>query len=165
MTSNEQKTINQLCEMVNDIKNENKTLTEKLNKTIEDMNTKVNQKHIPLSLEKDILGVMQSSVQKAIEESLTKYDSPLVKLVTCVVNEHSVELKEIITESFDVVIKKDEFKKAIRDGFSHKVARTIISNNNGLFEKVSNQLKQDMVFKSKMSLAVANVINECLENK
>ena len=111
------------------------------------------------------MSVTQNSIQAAIKESLTKYDSPLVKLVTAVVNEHSQQLKQIISESFDDVIKMDEFKEAIRDGFSHKVARTIISNNDGLFEKASNELKQDSVFKAKMSLAVANVVSECLNEK
>jgi len=165
MTNNEQKTIDQLCKIVSDIKTENRLLTEKLSKTIEEINTKVNQKHVPITLEKDILGTVQSSIQKAIYESLTKYDSPLVKLVSVVVNENSVELKQIISESFNEVIKKDEFKQAIVDGFSHKVARTIISNNDGLFEKVSNELKQDSVFKAKMALAVSNVVNKCLDKR
>jgi hypothetical protein len=165
MTNNEQKTIDQLLKTVSDIKTENRLLVDKLTKTIEEINTKVNQKHVPITLEQDILSTAQISIQKAIQESLTKYDSPLVKLVTNVINENSTELKKIISDSFNDVIKLEEFKDAIRTGFSHKIARTIISNNDGLFDKVSNELKQDAVFKSKMSLAVANVVNECLENR
>ena len=165
MTNKEEKTVEQLIGLVSQIKSDNKALAEKLNITIEEINKKVEQKHMPITLEQDILGVMQSSIQKAIQESLTKYDSPLIKLVTAVVNEHSVELKQIISDSFNETIKKDEFKKAIVDGFSHKIARTIISNNDSLFEKVSSQLKQDAVFKAKMSLAVSNVVNECLEKE
>lgn len=45
---------------------------------------------------------------------------------------------------------------------SHKVTRTIISNNEGLFDKVSNELKNDATFKAKMAIAVSNVVNECL---
>jgi C4-type Zn-finger protein len=82
-----------------------------------------------------------------------------------VVNEHSAELRILIADSFSEVIRTDDFKASIRTGFSHKIARTIISNNDGLFDKVGNELKQDAVFKSKMALAVANVINECLENR
>jgi len=164
MTKDEQKTIDQLYKMVADIKTENRLLTEKLSKVIEEMNIKVNQKHIPITLEQDILSITQQSIQKAIQESLTKYDSPLVKLVTSVINENSKELKEIISSSFNDVIKLEEFKNSIRTGFSHKIARTIISNNDGLFDKVSNELKQDAVFKSKMALAVANVVDECLDN-
>jgi hypothetical protein len=59
----------------------------------------------------------------------------------------------------------DDFKQAIVSGFSHKVARTIISNNDGLFDKVSNDLKQDAIFKSRMSLAVSNVVEECLKDR
>lgn len=165
MTNAEQKTIDQLLRTVLDIKTENKLLVETLKKTIEEINTKVNQKHIPITLEQDILSTAQVSIQKAIQESLTKYDSPLVKLVTSVINENSIELRKIISDSFNDVIKLDEFKDAIRTGFSRKIARTIISNNDGLFDKVSNELKQDSVFKSKMALAVANVVNECLECK
>ena len=38
------------------------------------------------------------------------------------------------------------------------------SQHDGLFDKVSNELKQDSVFKAKMSLAVSNVVEECLNN-
>lgn len=165
MTNSEQKTIDQLYKTVSDIKSENRLLVEKLIETTNKLDEKVNRKHVPIFLEQDILSTVQISIQKAIQESLTKYDSPLVKLVTCVVNENSTELKQIISESFNEVIKLDEFKDSIRVGFSHKVARTIISNNNGLFEKVSNDLKQDTVFKSKMAVAVANVVEECLVDR
>lgn len=165
MTKDEQRTIDQLYKTVSDIKVENRLLVEKLTKTIEEINNKVNQKHMPITLEQDILSTAQISIQKAIQESLTGYNSPLVKLVTSVINENSTELKSIISDSFKEVIKLDDFKASIRTGFSHKIARTIISNNDGLFDKVSNELKQDAVFKSKMSLAVANVVDECLEGR
>lgn len=165
MTDQEQKTIDKVFELLSDIKRENNEFKNQTTQTVESINKKVDAKLFPVTLEQDILSVTQNSIQAAIKESLTKYDSPLVKLVTQVVNEHSQQLKQIISESFDEVIQMDEFKAAIRDGFSHKVARTIISNNDGLFEKVSNELKQDSVFKAKMSLAVANVVNECLTEK
>jgi len=165
MTTQEQKTIDKLYELLSEIKKENNSYKNQTTQTVESINKKVDTKLFPVTLEQDILSATQNSIQVAIKESLTKYDSPLVKLVTAVVNEHSQQLKEIISESFDDVIQMDEFKTAIRDGFSHKVARTIISNNDGLFEKVSNELKQDSVFKAKMSLAVANVVSECLNEK
>ena len=165
MTTTEQKTIDNLYKLVSDIKLENKVLVQEISKVIDDINTKVNTKYEPITLEQDILSTVQTSMQKAMQESLTKYDSPLVKLVTSVVTENSSELKKIISESFNEVIKLADFKAAIKTGFSHKIARTIISNNDGLFDKVSNDLKQDAVFKSKMALAVATVVNECLEER
>jgi len=165
MTKDEQKQINILIETVNILKQENKLLTEKLTEMVNTMNNKVNEKYMPVQLELDILQTAQTSIQKAIHESLTGYNSPLIKLVIKVIEDKSTEFKTIISDSFDEVIKLDEFKKSIREGFSHKIARNIISNNNGLFDKISNELKQDAVFKSKMTLAVVNVVNECLEEK
>lgn len=114
------------------------------------------------NLEKDILTTSQQAINNAIKEALGKYDSPLIKLVSQVVAENSTELKSLISDSFTKVIRTDNFKESIVNAFSHKVARTIISNNDGLFDKVSNELKQDAMFKAKMALAVAQVVNECL---
>lgn len=116
-------------------------------------------------LQKEILQSAQQAVSASIRETLTKYDSPLIKLVKDVVNENSVELKELISSSFKTVIRTEEFKTSILSAFSHKVARTIISNNDGLFDKVSNELKQDSVFKAKMALAVSNVVEACLSER
>lgn len=165
MNKEEQKTINQLCQIVSEIKQENKNLTETLTNMVNKLNEKVEKKNEPIYLEKDILQVLQVSMNKAIQESLTGYSSPLTKLVNNVVDSRSIELRKIIADSFDNAIQKDEFKSAIREGFSHKIARTLINNNGGLFDKISNELKQDAVFKSKMAIAVANVVNECMEEK
>jgi len=163
MTNQEQKTIDKLYQLMADIQKENNEFKKQVNDLTIKMNTKVESKHLPITLEQDILLVAQQSIQKAIQESMTKYDSPLIKLVSSVINEHSTELKQIISDSFNEVIKKEDFKQSIIAGFSHKIARAIISNNDGLFDKVGNELKQDAVFKSKMALAVANIVNECLE--
>jgi hypothetical protein len=118
-----------------------------------------------MNLEQEILQVAQQSVSTSIRECLTKYDSPMVRLTKQVVEENAVELKKLISDSFQSVIRTEQFKESIVSAFSHKVARTIISNNDGLFEKVSNDLKQDAVFKAKMSLAVSNVVEECLRER
>lgn len=133
--------------------------------TEEVINKKLEEKYLPVNLEHDILSSIQASIHDAIKNSLSGYDSPMKKLVLRVVSKYESDLLKIIDDPFSSVIKTDEFKKAILDGFSHKVARTIISNNDGLFDKVSNDLKQDQTFKAKMTLAVANVVNECLEER
>jgi C4-type Zn-finger protein len=117
------------------------------------------------SLSQDILQAAQIAVGASIKEVLTKYDSPLVRLTRIVVEENAAELKTLISDSFTAVIRTEEFKQSIVNAFSHKVARTIISNNDGLFDKVSNDLKQDQTFKAKMTLAVASVVEECLKDR
>jgi hypothetical protein len=136
-----------------------------IQQTVDDINNKIEKKHIPISLEQDILTVAQQSIHEAIKSVLTGYNNPLSKLIIEVINRHSVELKAIINDAFETVIRTEDFKQSILSGFSHKIARTIISNNDGLFDKVSNELKQDSVFRSKITIAISNVVEECLKEK
>ena len=164
MTTKEQQTIDSLYKSVQDLRTENSKFREDVKLQVETINSKTDKKNLPIYLEQDILKVAQQSIQEAIGKSMTGYQSPLTKLVESVINEHSSEMRKIISDSFSQVIRTDEFKQSIVHAFSHKVAKSIISNNDGLFDKVSNELKQDSVFKAKMSLAVSNVVEECLNN-
>lgn len=165
MTTKEEQTINSLLQLVRDLKTENQKFREDVTNQVATINTKTEKKHLPIYYEQDILKTAQQSINEAIAKCLTGYDSPMNKLVKSVVDENSAELRNIISSSFVQVIRTDEFKQAIVNAFSHKVARTIISNNDGLFDKVSNELKQDAVFKSKMAIAVSNVVEECLKER
>ena len=165
MTTKEQQTIDNLFKAVQDLKTENAKFREDMKLQVETINTKTDKKHIPITLEQDILRTAQIAMNESIQKVLTDYSSPLKKLVEAVVSENTTFLKQIISESFNTVIRTDEFKNSIINAFSHKVARNIISNNDGLFDKVSNELKQDAVFKSKMALAVSNVVEECLNER
>ena len=165
MTTKEQQTIDNLFKAVQDLRTENAKFREDVKLQVEAINTKTEKKHVPITLEQDILRTAQIAMNESIQKVLTDYSSPLKKLVEAVVSENTTFLKQLISESFNTVIRTDEFKNSIINAFSHKVARNIISNNDGLFDKVSNELKQDAVFKSKMALAVSNVVEECLNER
>ena len=165
MTIKEQQTIDNLFKAVQDLRTENAKFREDVKLQVETINTKTDKKHVPITLEQDILRTAQIAMNESIQKVLTDYSSPLKKLVEAVISENTTFLKQLISESFNTVIRTDEFKNSIINAFSHKVARNIISNNDGLFDKVSNELKQDAVFKSKMALAVSNVVEECLNER
>lgn len=165
MTQKEQESVDRLYNLLSKINSENNSFREDVKSQIDTINSKNEKKHLPIYLEQDILKTAQTSIQDAIKSVFSGYNSPLSKLITSVVDENSKELRTIISDSFTTVIRTDEFKKSIIEAFSHKVARSIISNNDGLFDKVSNELKQDAIFKSRMAIAVSNVVNECLLEK
>jgi hypothetical protein len=165
MTTKEQQTIDNLFKAVQDLRTENAKFREDVKLQVETINAKTEKKHVPITLEQDILRTAQIAMNESIQKVLTDYSSPLKKLVEAVVSENTTFLKQLISESFNTVIRTDDFKTSIINAFSHKVARNIISNNDGLFDKVSNELKQDAVFKSKMALAVSNVVEECLNER
>lgn len=162
MTTKEQQTIDNLLKAIKDLKEENAKFREDVKSQVQAISTKTDKKHLPIILEQDILRTAQTAMNESIQKVLTDYNSPLKKLVESVISENSAFLKQLISESFNTVMKTDDFKKSIINAFSHKIARNIISNNDGLFDKVSNELKQDAVFKSKMALAVSTVVEECL---
>jgi len=165
MTNAEQKTVDQLYKLMSDMRTENATFKSEVQQLVDNMNKKVDAKHMPIQLEMNILSDVQRAMDKAIVDTLSGYNSPLTGLIKSVVDSRSGTLREIISSAFDAVISTHEFKQSIVNAFSHKVAKTIISNNDGLFDKVSNELKQDAIFKSKMQLAVSNVVNECITGK
>lgn len=162
MNQKEQEVVNKLYATMQDLKEENRKFRDDITHQVNTINQKTEAKHMPIYLEQDILRAAQMSINETISKVLTGYDSPLVKLIKSVVDENSAELRLIISDSFTEVIRQKDFKESIINAFSHKVAKTIISNNDGLFDKVSNELKQDAIFKAKMSIAVSNVVNECL---
>ena len=161
MTKNESDLFIKLENLMVELKAQQSTQS----KEIEDRVSTLAKQIEPISLEKDVLKAVQISIDKAIVSTLTDYSSPLKKIINEVIIENNKELKSLISDSFQKVIRTEEFKQSILNGFSHKVARTIISNNDGLFDKVSNELKQDASFKAKMTLAVSNVVNECLNER
>jgi len=161
MTSKEMESLKEISEIAKNLRDS----FSKSQERIKELEEKIEKKHLPITLEMDILSTTQSAIHESIKNVLTKYDSPLNKLVGSVIDSHSSELRSIINDSFTRVIQTEDFKESIISAFSGKVARTIISNNTGLFDKVANELKQDATFKAKLSLAVSNVVEECLKSR
>lgn len=165
MTTKEENAIKELLQTVRDLRSENSNFREDVKNQIAAINDKTEKKHLPIYYEQDILRAAQLAISDSLKTVMSGYNSPLNKLVMSVVEENSVALRKIISDSFTQVIATEDFKQSIVNAFSHKVARSIISNNDGLFDKVSNELKQDAVFKSKMAIAVSNVVEECLRER
>ncbi len=157
---------NEVEALVTQLNKQNNLFQQVIEQKVEGFEKRLDKKDFPITMEKDILRTVQTSIAESIQKVLTSgYSSPLHKLVEVVIEEHRTELRAIISEAFSSVIKLDEFKQSIVNAFSHKVARSIISNSDGLFEKVSNELKQDSVFRSKITIAVSNVVEECLRER
>jgi len=138
---------------------------ENLTKSIEKINTKVEKKHTPIYLEKDILNTAQKTIIDSLLKVMTDYGSPLRKLTEEVVQENKDYLKEIISDSFNTILKTDEFKNSIIESFSHKLGRSLIQMNDSIFEKTINELKQDRIFKSKLTVAISSIIEEYLKER
>lgn len=162
MTRDEQKSVDSLTNLLSEIKKSNSEYRDRIDEKLEKLNKKVEHKHIPVDLNNEILKISQVAIGEAVKTVLTKYDSPLIKLVENVINENNAYLRQIISDSFSEVIRTEDFKNSILQAFAHKVSRSIVSQNDSLFSKVVNDLKQDATFRSKMTLAVSRVVEECI---
>jgi len=164
MTIKEQQTIENLSRMVIELKASNENFKTTALSLIEKLNTKVEEKHIPLTLEQTLLNTVQSSMQKAFSESLTGYNSPLQKYVLNIVSKHQTQIESVFNEAVNEVISTDEFKQNAKQVLLHKISKSMLSGIDGSVEKTINLMKQDPIFKSKLVLAVNNIVLEFLAN-
>ena len=160
MTAEEKRIIQDMKNELNSLRRENESFKSDCTKEIIEIKTLS-----PIQLERDILAATQIGIGKAIQESLSGYNSPLLKLIEGVVQTNSVELKSMIQDSFTRVIRTDEFKQSILDAFTHKIGRILIDKSSGILEKTVNDLRQDAVFKSKLALAISSVTEDYLKEK
>ena len=158
MTIAEEKKINELYTLLKTITEENKKHREDTTLLVKVLNDKLDKKFLPISLEENILQSAQIAVGKAIAESLSKYDSPLNKLVTTVINEHQTQLRQIVNDSFKEVIDHEDFKKSVLQGFTHKIGKNIVNGSEGLIDKVTNELKSSPQFRAECTLAISNLV-------
>lgn len=165
MTGNEQRQIQELIELARSIKEGNKDFRDMLSSRVDELEAKIDAKHVPIQLEASIMHSVNDAVQKAITSTLSDYNSPLKKLTDAVIEEHKTELRAIIESCFEATIRHDDFRASVLDAFNHKIARLVISNNDSLLDKVSNDLKSDAAFRAKLTLAVSGVVDAFLAGK
>lgn len=162
MTAQEQKAVNDLYKIACELRDANNKLRDEVEQRVKAVENKVEQKHIPLSLESEVQNAVHSSIQKAFNDALGGYGSPLQKYALNVVAKYQASIEGVFDEVVKEAIKTDEFKQRVREVLLHKIAKTMISGIDGSVDKTINQMKQDAVFRSKLTLAVNGLVNEFL---
>jgi len=162
MTNKEQNTIDDLYALVLKLRNENNDFKTKMNQRIEKTETIVNKKHIPLSLEESIMNTAKNSMADAIKSTFTGYSNPLIEYAKEITEKHHHSIKATFEKIVSEGIVSVDFENACKEQFLRKIAKTVISGIDGSVDKVVNQMKQDSVFRSKLTLMVNNLIEEYL---
>lgn len=165
MTTTEQKTVNDLHKIAIDLRDSNTKLRDEVEQRIKNMEQRVEQKHIPLSLESEVHNAINNSISKAFTDALGGYNSPLQKYCLNVVSKYQDSIEGVFDEVVKEAIKTDEFKLRAREVLLNKIAKTMISGIDGSVDKTVNQMKQDTIFRSRLTLAVNGLIDEFLTKK
>lgn len=109
---------------------------------------------------KEILNIARDSIVKAMVERFTSaYNSPLSKIIDECVSENYAELKTSVNDMLLGSIHTEAFKKTLKEEFIHKVAKNLVSNLEGAVARAVDTIKQDPIIKSKMIIALENIIN------
>lgn len=163
MTREEQRSINQLGELLVEIKKSNDLYRELLTKKVDDLEKTVTRKHLPVMFEDKIMESIDAALSKAMHEALTGYNSPLTQYAKNIVEKYKPQIEAVFDEVIQEAIKTDEFKQRVREVMLHKIAKTMIAGIDGSIDKTVNQMKQDAVFRSRLTLAVNGLVDEFLK--
>lgn len=165
MTQAEQRGLNEIRGLVNRLSEENRKFREDVNNLVNGLVTKVEQKHLPLSLEQEVVNAVHASVSKAFTEALTGYNSPLTKYAQNVVTRYQQVIESVFDSVVQEAIQTDEFRQRVREVLLSKIAKTMISGIDGSIDKTINLMKQDAVFRSRLTLSVNSLVDEFLNQK
>lgn len=114
-----------------------------------------------MNLEKQILDNVAHSLGEAIKASLTSgyHNNPLHKMVTAVVESRETEIRKVVEEAMDGALVGD-FREALKDAVTHKLARVLTSKMEGEIEKRANELRSSPEVRAKITLAISGVLKK-----
>lgn len=165
MTTKESEKIEKLTTLVENLTSLNSKLVQTLNQRIEKVEETVKKTYEPVNLEKIVISQISESVNEAIKKHLSGYNTPFSKIIDKVMNENEEKVLSMVRSSFDSLLSTEVFRKEVNDAFISKLAKNIVSMNDSLLDTTHAKLKNDPVFKSKVILAINNVVEQFLKEE
>ena len=165
MTETEKRTIASLNDTVTKLMQQNQTYRELLTAKVDGLEKQVEKKHLPVMFEDQIMKAVDTSLAKAMESALTGYNSPLTQYAINVVKKYQPDIEGFFDSVVKEAIQTDEFRQKVRDVMLHKIAKTMIAGVDGSIDKTINLMKQDAVFRSRLTLSVNGLVDEFLKQK
>jgi len=165
MTYKEQKTIEDLSKLINDFRKSNEDFKNAISSQINAINEKVNEKHIPIVLEKFVLNGINDTIAMSLHEYLKSYESPFKKLFKNLFEKYEKELYNIMDSLLSEQIKTEAFKNEAKTAIVQKISRVLVQNVEGILDKSFNELRQDALFRSKLTIVIDSLIKEYLGDK
>lgn len=111
-----------------------------------------------MDIEKQILSEIRNSISDAIKTKLGGYNTPLDGAIKSVFESQKDDVIAILKSVFQEVIGSDEFRATIKEEFQRKVAKNLVGMLEGQVTKAADALKQDPTMKSRMILAIEQMV-------
>lgn len=110
-----------------------------------------------MNLEEQVISTVHSAITEAIKTKLGGYGSPLDKLVNESIQRHSSGISALLDEAVSACLKGD-FKEALQDACTRKLAKVLISKSEGEIEKQANELRSSPEFRAKLVVAISETV-------
>ena len=111
------------------------------------------------TLENRVLRISVESIAKAIESELIGYNKPLSDLTKRVIQDHEVELYSLLNGEFSNLLRRGDFKTALKKALTEKLAKVLIARMGGELESRVNELKSDPTTRARITLAIEEIVN------
>ena len=119
-----------------------------------------------MSIEENIIQEVRNSLNQSIVKTLGEgYNNPMSKLIEGVFESERAVTTKVVKEIFTEVIGSDEFKAQIKIEFQRKVAKNLVGQMEGQVKSAVQMLKQDPTFKSRMILAIEQIVETELSSQ
>jgi len=167
MTQSEKQTVealqSQMATLVGKVESlirSNKEMAEALTQKVEAV-----QKQSPISMELQILNALEDGLNHVIKEKLSGYHSPLQGYVTAALAPYEQDIIATLKSGLGNAISSDQFKQMCEQHLASKIAKTLIAGLDGSVDKVVNQVKQDPIYRSRLTLFVNQLVEDYLAKK
>ena len=106
-----------------------------------------------MNLEQQIIQAVQEGIGEAIKARLNSYNTPLAVMLDGVVKSREPEIRKLIEDAIDGALIGD-FRAALKESITHKLARVITTKMEGEVEKRANELRTSPEIRARITLAV-----------
>ena len=103
--------------------------------------------------------IVIEEIRKQVGEKMN-YNRVLLGMVEEAMESQRDNITKILNDTLASVVANKDFSKVIKEEFQRKVAKNLVGNLEGAVEKAANVYRQDPTLKSRMILAIENLIKE-----
>lgn len=110
-----------------------------------------------MNLEEQVIKTVHEALTEAIKSKLGGYNTPLDRLINECIQRHSSGISALLDEAVSACLKGD-FKEALQDACTRRLAKVLISKSEGEIEKQANELRSSPEFRAKLVVAISETV-------
>lgn len=105
-------------------------------------------------LEQRVMQAIEQSFAECITKKFEGYNSPLDDLLKRVITSRQSELIAVMDAAMASALQSKDFKATLCEAFDKKLAKVLLGNFEGEVERRAGKLREDPVFRAKITTAI-----------